>query len=123
MDIRVARRRSNEESLTQVTSGGLLLSAGWSMLRAARDEDGLRHARRTGVGTALTFLIIDLVYVPQGRIRATYLMDAAKEAAWLAAWWQADRLDGDGGRHGRSAERRRKKSRTTRRCPSGGRHY
>ncbi|MER7830476.1 hypothetical protein [Streptomyces sp. NPDC095602] len=76
----------------QKTSGALLLSAGWTMLRAASGtagEDGVRHARRTGIGTALAFLAVDLVYVPKGRIRATYLVDAAMEAAWLAAWWRA----------------------------------
>ncbi|MFE0737217.1 hypothetical protein [Streptomyces sp. NPDC058855] len=76
----------------QKTSGGLLASAGWSMLRAANDPEGLRHARRVGIGTALTFLAVDLVYVPRGRIRPTYLMDAAKEIAWLVAWWRAGPL-------------------------------
>lgn len=38
----------------QKTSGGLLLFAGCGMLRAASEEDGVRHARRVGVGTALT---------------------------------------------------------------------
>ncbi|MFI6106717.1 hypothetical protein [Streptomyces sp. NPDC051310] len=76
----------------QKTTGGLLVAAGWSMLRAAADDEGMRHARRTGVGTALTLLLVDVVYVPKGRIRATYLMDAAKEVAWLAAWYKAGRL-------------------------------
>ncbi|WP_281291004.1 hypothetical protein [Nocardioides antri] len=30
-------------------------------------------------------LAIDLVYVPRGRIRWTYLIDAAEEAAFIAA--------------------------------------
>ncbi|MGW0121230.1 hypothetical protein [Streptomyces sp. NPDC003327] len=73
----------------QKTSGGLLASAGISMLLAGADDEGVRHARRVGIGTALTFLAVDLVYVPRRRIPATYLMDAAKETAWLAAWWAA----------------------------------
>ncbi|MFF3314659.1 hypothetical protein ACFYV5_04000 [Streptomyces sp. NPDC003035] len=73
----------------QRTSGGLLASAGISMLLAAPGPEGMRHARRTGIGTAVTLLAIDLAYVPRRRIPATYLMDAAKEAAWLACWWRA----------------------------------
>ncbi|MEU3778213.1 hypothetical protein AB0F11_34445 [Streptomyces sp. NPDC032472] len=85
----------------QKTSGALLASAGLGMLLADPGPEGVRHARRTGIGTALTFLAIDLVYVPRRRIPATYLMDAAKEAAWLAAWWKASpacRKRGAGGR-------------------------
>jgi hypothetical protein len=44
------------------------------------------EARRIGVGTALTFLLIDVVYVPAGRIRPTYLIDAAMEVGWIVAW-------------------------------------
>ncbi|MET9957082.1 hypothetical protein ABZ135_36780 [Streptomyces sp. NPDC006339] len=76
----------------QKTSAGLLAAAGIGMLRAANTPEGMRDARRTGVGTALTFLLVDLVYVPRGRISPAYLMDAAKETAWLVAWWKAGRL-------------------------------
>ncbi|MFD3533848.1 hypothetical protein [Streptomyces sp. NPDC058664] len=79
----------------QRTSGALLASAGISMLPAGPGPEGVRHARRVGVGTAVTFLAIDLVYVPRRRIPATYLMDAAKETAWLVAWCKAGRV-GDG---------------------------
>ncbi|MFP1627973.1 hypothetical protein ACLB9X_23010 [Streptomyces sp. 5K101] len=72
----------------QKTTGGLLVSIGWTMACTASDAEGLRHARRIGVSTAATLLAVDLVYVPLGRIRPTYLMDAAKEIAWLAAWWR-----------------------------------
>ncbi|MDQ1012924.1 hypothetical protein QFZ82_007409 [Streptomyces sp. V4I23] len=74
------------------TCGGLLATAGWSMLRVSPGPEGLRHARRLGVGTAVTLLVIDLVYVPLGRIRPTYLIDAATEIAWLTAWWRTGRL-------------------------------
>ncbi|MFD8410999.1 hypothetical protein ACFV2Q_04430 [Streptomyces sp. NPDC059650] len=73
----------------QKTSGALLASAGISMLLAGPRPEGLLHARRTGIGTAVTFLAIDLIYVPRRRIPATYLLDAAMEAAWLIAWWRA----------------------------------
>ncbi|WP_438318728.1 hypothetical protein ACSHWO_34705 [Streptomyces sp. HUAS TT3] len=72
----------------QKTSGALLASAGISMLPAGADPEGMLHARRTGIGTAMTFLAIGLIYVPRRRIPATYLLDAAKETAWLMAWWR-----------------------------------
>ncbi|MFJ4778114.1 hypothetical protein [Streptomyces sp. NPDC088762] len=70
-----------------------------SMISAGATGTGLRHARRVGVGTALTLLAIDLVYVPRRVIPATYLLDAAKEAGWIWAWWQVGRLP-EGGGHG-----------------------
>ncbi|MET9958280.1 hypothetical protein ABZ128_04210 [Streptomyces sp. NPDC006326] len=80
----------------QKTSGALLASAGITMLLADAGTEGVRHARRTGIGTAVTFLAIDLIYVPRRRIPATYLWDAAKEAAWLVAWWAARSKGGAG---------------------------
>jgi hypothetical protein len=68
------------------TVGGLLVSAGWVQLSADDSPEGHRLARRLGLGTALTLLAIDLIYVPVGRIRGTYLIDAAAEIAWIAAW-------------------------------------
>ncbi|MFD6172402.1 hypothetical protein [Streptomyces coeruleorubidus] len=70
----------------QRTTGGLLLSAGLAQLAAGADPQGRPHARRIGLGTALTLLAIDLVYVPKGRIRPTYLLDAAMQTGWIAAW-------------------------------------
>nr|BFE77706.1 hypothetical protein GCM10020093_003070 [Planobispora longispora] len=68
------------------TVAGLLLGVGWTQLRAEATPAGLRDARRIGVATAATLLAVDLVYVPRGRIRPTYLLDAAAEIAWLAVW-------------------------------------
>ncbi|GAA4092401.1 hypothetical protein [Nonomuraea soli] len=68
------------------TVAGLLVGVGWSQVRAARTPEGVRHARRIGLATASTLLAIDLVYVPLGRVRPTYLLDAAAEAAWIRAW-------------------------------------
>ncbi|WP_461087359.1 hypothetical protein [Streptomyces deserti] len=31
-------------------------------------------------------LAVDLVYVPKGRIRPTYLLDAVMQTGWIAAW-------------------------------------
>jgi hypothetical protein len=68
------------------TVGGLLAANGLSQLLSAPTAEGVAHARRIGVGTAVTFLLIDLVYVPKGRLRPTYLLDAAMEVGWIAAW-------------------------------------
>lgn len=72
------------------TVGGLLLGLGWAQWKAGT-PDGWQHGRRIGVATATTLLAIDLVYVPQGRIRWTYLIDAVEEIALLAAWAEAAR--------------------------------
>ncbi|MER6298889.1 hypothetical protein ABT247_04845 [Kitasatospora sp. NPDC001539] len=61
----------------QRTNGALLAATGISLLLAEPSAEGMRHARRVGVGSALTFLAADLVYVPLRRIPATYLLDAA----------------------------------------------
>ncbi|MFF9523711.1 hypothetical protein ACF1DV_17305 [Streptomyces achromogenes] len=69
----------------QMTTGGLLASCGLAQLAAA-GPGGPAHARRIGLGTALTLLAVDLVYVPRGRIRPTYLLDAAMQTGWITAW-------------------------------------
>ncbi|MEU9209740.1 hypothetical protein AB0D27_17755 [Streptomyces sp. NPDC048415] len=74
----------------QRTMGGLLVSAGLSQLTAAATPEGRSYARRTGLGAAVTLLATDLIYVPLGRIRPTYLLDAAMEAGWVRAWLRAD---------------------------------
>ncbi|MEV5320088.1 hypothetical protein AB0K92_20925 [Streptomyces sp. NPDC052687] len=76
----------------QMTTGGLLASAGLAQLAAASDPSGgPAHARRVGLGTALTLLAVDLVYVPKGRIRPTYLLDAAMQTGWITAWLRTHR--------------------------------
>lgn len=76
----------------QMTTGGLLASAGLAQLAAATDpQGGPAHARRVGLGTALTLLAVDMVYVPRGRIRPTYLLDAAMQSGWITAWLRTTR--------------------------------
>ncbi|MER7561342.1 hypothetical protein ABTZ93_00045 [Streptomyces sp. NPDC097941] len=70
----------------QMTTGGLLVSAGVAQLAAAPGPNGPAQARSIGLGTALTLLAVDLVYVPKGRIRPTYLLDAAMQTGWIGAW-------------------------------------
>ena len=69
----------------EYTVGGLLTSIGYEQWRACT-PDGWHHARRLGVATAGTLLLIDLVYVPKGRIPRTYSIDAAAEAALIVGW-------------------------------------
>ncbi|WP_251063196.1 MULTISPECIES: hypothetical protein [unclassified Streptomyces] len=68
----------------------MLISAGLAQLAAAATPEGRAHAHRTGIGTACTLLTIDLLYAPIGRIRPTYLLDAAMQARWICAWLHAD---------------------------------
>ena len=70
----------------QHTVGGLLVVAGLAQLRGADHPQGRAVARLLGLGTAATLLSVDLTYVPRGRIRPTYLLDAALEACWITAW-------------------------------------
>jgi hypothetical protein len=72
------------------TVAGLLVSVGLVQWKAGTTE-GWPHARRLGVATAGTLLAIDLVYVPRGRIRWTYLIDAMEEGALIAGWVVASR--------------------------------
>jgi len=74
----------------EYTVAGLLASVGYAQWQAGTPDDW-PHARRLGVATAATLLAIDLVYVPRGRIKWTYLLDAAGEAALIAAWALASR--------------------------------
>ncbi|WP_225834481.1 hypothetical protein [Streptomyces sp. NK08204] len=80
------------ERWLQRTTAGLLATAGWSMLLTPATCGAVRQARRTGLGTAVTLLAVDLVYVPRGRIRPTYLLDAVMQAGWLLAWCRCGRL-------------------------------
>ncbi len=94
----LAHRRSfeaffgpKEDEWLQQTVGALLVAAGCSQVLAANTPEGHAHARRVGLGTAASFLAIDLLYVPAGRIRWTYLLDGAAEIAWIAAWLRVSR--------------------------------
>jgi hypothetical protein len=74
----------------QKTVGGLLVSVGYAQLSAGKSEEGLAVGRRIGTATALTLLAIDLVYIPKGEMRKTYLQDALMEVGWIVAWLRAE---------------------------------
>ena len=67
------------------TDAGLLMVNGLTQLTTSSTADGVRQARRLGVGTAAVLAAIDLVYVPARRISNMYLVDAALEVGWVLA--------------------------------------
>ena len=101
------------------TVAGLLTSIGYSQWQAATSENW-RHARRLGIGTAGTLLAIDLIYVPRGRIRWTYLLDAAEEVAVIVAWLMTEpiQLGPDARSTGSDQESPNRRPETMRSAPS-----
>ncbi|MDB1090030.1 hypothetical protein PJ985_20945 [Streptomyces sp. ACA25] len=85
----------------QTATGALLVSTGISQIAAASTAEGQAHARRAGLGSSLSLLSVDLLHVPRGTIRPTYLVDAALEAAWIAAWISMPAPAADDGRRRR----------------------
>ncbi|HJY46916.1 MAG TPA: hypothetical protein VJ301_20075 [Propionibacteriaceae bacterium] len=73
------------------TVAGLLMVNGLTQLTTSATADGVRQARRLGVGTAAVLAAIDLVYVPARRISKMYLVDAALEVGWIVAWCRVDK--------------------------------
>ena len=73
------------------TVAGLLMVNGLMQLTTSPTTDGVRQARRLGVGTAAVLAAIDLVYVPARRISKMYLVDAALEVGWILAWYRVDK--------------------------------
>lgn len=65
---------------------GLAVTLAYQQLRTRATSQGLTTARRIGIGAALSFGGVDLRYGGSGRISRIYLLDAAVQACWLAAW-------------------------------------
>ncbi|MFF8906185.1 hypothetical protein [Streptomyces olivaceoviridis] len=91
----------------QRATAGLLATTGWSLPRTGPAPESLGQARRAGVGSAVTLPAVDLVHVPLGRIRPTYLLDAAMQAGRPAAWWRCGKPGGKPRSSARSAPRPR----------------
>jgi hypothetical protein len=68
------------------TVGGLMAVNGAAQLAADRSAGSLQQARRIGMGTAVVLGAISLIYGSRGRISKIYLLDAALEGVWIAAW-------------------------------------
>jgi hypothetical protein len=68
------------------TVSGLLIVNGLTLLGTRSSPESIAQARRLGIGTAAVLAMIDLIYVPLGRISKMYLADAAVEIGLIAAW-------------------------------------
>jgi hypothetical protein len=68
------------------TFGLLVTAVGAALATAAARDDVDATALTLGVGSAGALGAADVYYVARGRVRPTYLLDAAVEAALLAAW-------------------------------------
>ena len=68
----------------EYTVSGLLITNGLAQLHAARRAPEV--GRTIGAGTAATLLTIDVIFVPNGTIRWTYLLDGVMELGWLGLW-------------------------------------
>ena len=73
------------------TVAGLLMINGVTQLTTSSTAEGVRQARRIGVGTAAVLVAIDLVYVPARRISKMYLVDAVIEVCWIIAWCRVNK--------------------------------
>jgi hypothetical protein len=79
-----------------VQTVGLLVGAvGAGLAVAARDDDVGPDIALVGAGSAAALAAIDVVYAGRGRIRWTYLLDAAAEAACVAGWLAARRAQSE----------------------------
>lgn len=65
------------------TVAGLMVVNGMVQLSARSNPQA---SRALGAGTALWLAAVDVRYVSTGRISKVYLLDAAAELAWAAAW-------------------------------------
>jgi hypothetical protein len=74
-----------EDRWLEYTVAGLLLVNGVEQVLSSRRGE-VETARRLGIGTAATLAAIDAVYVPAGRIRWTYAIDAVLETGWIVLW-------------------------------------
>lgn len=86
-----ARMKQEQDWLVR-TVAGLLVSSGGSQMLSCSTPACLAQARRAGLGTAVTLLTIDLVYVPRGRARRSHMLDAAVQVGWLVAWWKSGHM-------------------------------
>lgn len=75
------------------TVGALLLVIGVVLILASHPggpDAGMDGSTRLlGVGSAITLLLIDVVYVLRGTISRIYLLDAALELAIIGGWLAA----------------------------------
>jgi hypothetical protein len=71
------------------TVGVTVTAAGAAIGVAALRREAQAEAAVIGIGTAAGLGVLDVVHHRRGRLRWTYLLDAAAEAAIVAAWADA----------------------------------
>ena len=71
------------------TVGVSVTAAGAAIGLAALRREGQAEAAVLGIGTAAGLAALDVVHHRRGRLRATYLLDAAVETALIAGWAHA----------------------------------
>jgi hypothetical protein len=77
------------------TVGALITAIGSTLLFSASREPRSETARSLGISTALALIGIDSIYSIRGTIPKIYLMDAAVEAAIVAALLSARSVSDD----------------------------
>ena len=86
-----------KQDLWLVKTVGLLVSvAGAALLDAGLADRRSRDLRRIAAGSAAVLAAIDVVYVAKGRIPRVYLLDAAMELGFDAAWLAEARREASG---------------------------
>ena len=71
------------------TVGATVTTVGAAIGAAALRREAQTEAAILGIGTAVGLGVLDVVHHRRGRLRWTYLVDAAAEAALVAAWVDA----------------------------------
>jgi hypothetical protein len=71
------------------TVGVVVTAVGASLGVAAARREGTPQAAVLGIGAAAGLGAVDVVYFKRGRLRWTYLIDAAAEAAIIGGWAHA----------------------------------
>jgi len=76
------------------TVGIVVAAVGLGLAHAASGGSGVPAELRTvALASAAGLGLVDVVFVARGRIAPVYLLDAAGEAALLAAWAASDRQE------------------------------
>ena len=73
------------------TVGLLVTAVGAGLAEAARRDAVTRELGLVAAGCAASLAAIDVAYVATGRLRWTYMLDAAAEVALVAGWVNASR--------------------------------
>jgi hypothetical protein len=68
------------------TIGALSAVIGGALLAAAIEEEESTAVRTLAIGSSMTFIIADIVYVSKGRISPVYLANTAAQLGLLTGW-------------------------------------